>query len=81
MLVVQVSQMALEGPKRVRQREQRFGGRGFISHGHNQNNNNDDDEDEIESVKGVCPDNMWGPFSRRVLFMSAEQCLGYKADC
>ena len=48
---LQLSQLALEGPKKVREREQRFGGRGFVAYGHNQDNS--DDNDEIESVKGV----------------------------
>ena len=53
---MQLSQLAMEGPRKVRDREQRFGGRGFVRYGHDQGGGDDDeDEDEIESVRGECP--------------------------
>ncbi|BDA50130.1 ATP-dependent DNA helicase RecQ [Coccomyxa sp. Obi] len=53
----QLSQLAMEGPKKVREREQKFGGRGFVRYGHDQEGDDDEeDEDEIESVKGVSDD-------------------------
>ncbi|CAL8465365.1 g4901 [Coccomyxa elongata] len=52
----QVSQLAMEGPRKMRDREQRFGGRGFMRYGHDQGGDDDDEEDEIESVKGGSDD-------------------------
>lgn len=52
---MQVSQLAMEGPKKMREREQRFVGRGFVRYGHDQGGDDDEDEDEIESVKGERP--------------------------
>lgn len=49
---MQLSQLVMEGPKKVKEREQMFGGGGFMRYGHDQGGGNDEDEDEIESVKG-----------------------------
>ncbi len=51
-IAVQLSELAMEGPRKVRDREQRFGGRGFVRYGHDQGGDDDEDEDEIDSVKG-----------------------------
>lgn len=48
--LVKLAQLASEGPKKVRERERRIGGRGFMRY--NYDNQNNESEDEIESVKG-----------------------------